>query len=42
MEALGSGELSTWRAGWSSSCPGTGNHGASELPDSRVATMTTA
>ncbi|WP_327403629.1 hypothetical protein OG194_28435 [Streptomyces sp. NBC_01288] len=38
----GDGEVSTLPAGASSFCPGTGNHGASELPDSNVMTMTTA
>ena len=38
----GSGEVSTLPAGGSSFCPGTGSQGASELPDNRVTTMTTA
>ncbi|MFJ9560357.1 hypothetical protein ACIRQQ_09980 [Streptomyces fuscichromogenes] len=38
----GCGESSTLPAGLSPFCPGTGSQGASELPDSRVATMTTA
>lgn len=38
----GDGEVSTLPAGASSFCPGTGSHGASELPDSNVMTMTTA
>ncbi|MBK3578719.1 hypothetical protein JHN63_33970 [Streptomyces sp. MBT65] len=41
-ESDGTGEVSTFPAGASSFCPGTGSHGASELPDNRVATMTTA
>lgn len=42
--ALGTGEVSTWPAGLSSSWPGTGtgSQGAVELPDSRVTTMTAA
>jgi hypothetical protein len=41
-ESDGTGEVSTFPAGASSFCPGTGSHGASELPDNRVTTMTTA
>lgn len=41
-DSAGSGEVSTLPAGASSFCPGTGSHGASELPDSSVTTMTTA
>lgn len=41
-DSAGSGEVSTLPAGASSFCPGTGSHGASELPDSSVMTMTTA
>jgi hypothetical protein len=41
-ESDGAGEVSTLPAGASSFCPGTGSHGASELPESNVMTMTTA
>ena len=41
-DSAGTGEVSTLPAGASSFCPGTGSHGASELPDSNVITMTTA
>lgn len=41
-DSAGSGLVSTLPAGGSFFCPGTGSHGASELPDSRVTTMTTA
>ncbi|WP_217545370.1 hypothetical protein [Streptomyces sp. GbtcB6] len=41
-ECAGRGESSTLPAGLSAFCPGTGSQGASELPDSRVTTMTTA
>ncbi len=41
-DSAGCGEVSTLPAGASSFCPGTGSHGASELPDSSVMTMTTA
>ncbi|MDV9172647.1 hypothetical protein R6V09_21365, partial [Streptomyces sp. W16] len=41
-ESAGSGEVLTLPAGGSSFWPGTGSQGASELPDSRVTTMTTA
>lgn len=41
-DSAADGEVSTLLAGASSFCPGTGSHGASELPDSSVMTMTTA
>ncbi|MER5795463.1 hypothetical protein [Streptomyces sp. NPDC001980] len=41
-DRAGRGESSTLPAGLSAFCPGTGSQGASELPDSRVTTMTTA
>ncbi|MGW4563287.1 hypothetical protein ACWEN3_13040 [Streptomyces sp. NPDC004561] len=41
-ERVGSGEVRTWLAGLSSPCAGAGSQGASGLPDTRVATMTTA
>lgn len=41
-DAVGTGLVSTWRAGSSSFWPGTGSQGALELPDRSVATMTTA
>ncbi|MFF7476326.1 hypothetical protein [Streptomyces sp. NPDC008092] len=41
-DRAGRGESSTLPAGRSAFCPGTGSQGASELPDSRVTTMTTA
>ena len=41
-ESDGAGEVSTLPAGASSFCPGIGSHGASELPESNVMTMTTA
>jgi hypothetical protein len=41
-ESVGSGEVSTFPAGASSCWPGTGSQGALELPESSVATMTTA
>lgn len=41
-ECAGRGESSTLPAGLSPCCPGIGSQGASELPDSRVTTMTTA
>ncbi|MFD4557151.1 hypothetical protein ACFWP5_23005 [Streptomyces sp. NPDC058469] len=41
-DSAGSGEVSTLPAGASSFCPGTSSHGASELPDNNVMTMTTA
>lgn len=41
-ECAGRGESSTLPAGLSAFCPGTGSQGASELPDSRVTTITTA
>ncbi|WP_316778988.1 hypothetical protein [Streptomyces sasae] len=41
-DRAGRGESSTLPAGLSAFCPGAGSQGASELPDSRVTTMTTA
>ncbi|MFD5814513.1 hypothetical protein [Streptomyces sp. NPDC127038] len=41
-DRVGRGEVLTWPAGVSFSWPGTGSQGASELPDSSVATITTA
>lgn len=41
-EPVGAGEFRTRPAGWSPCCPGPGSQGASELPDSRATTMTTA
>jgi hypothetical protein len=41
-ESAGREVGSTWPAGFSSFWPGTGSQGASELPDSKVITMTTA
>ncbi|MFD8721674.1 hypothetical protein ACFV2H_27735 [Streptomyces sp. NPDC059629] len=41
-DRAGRGESSTLLAGLSAFRPGTGNQGASELPDSRAKTMTTA